>query len=105
MPGPRRSRTSIPSCFNPACTSCGYRKVGAARAASWSKAARSSPARGQRRAIDRLNVGTGILVHGGERQTQVKSLLVTGSSGLIGSEVVAFFCQAGWQVHGVDNNM
>lgn len=32
-------------------------------------------------------------------------LLVTGSSGLIGSEVVDYFCQIGWQVHGVDNNM
>ncbi|HRH96705.1 MAG TPA: NAD-dependent epimerase/dehydratase family protein [Prosthecobacter sp.] len=32
-------------------------------------------------------------------------LLVTGSSGLIGSEVVDYFCQLGWQVHGVDNNM
>ncbi|WP_395750193.1 NAD-dependent epimerase/dehydratase family protein [Prosthecobacter sp.] len=32
-------------------------------------------------------------------------LLVTGSSGLIGSEVVDYFCQQGWQVHGVDNNM
>ena len=31
--------------------------------------------------------------------------LVTGSSGLIGSEVTAFFCQLGWEVHGVDNNM
>jgi CDP-paratose 2-epimerase len=30
---------------------------------------------------------------------------VTGSSGLIGSEVVAYFCQQGWRVHGVDNNM
>ncbi len=35
----------------------------------------------------------------------VKKLLVTGSSGLIGSEVVAFFCGEGWTVHGVDNNM
>jgi CDP-paratose 2-epimerase len=35
----------------------------------------------------------------------VKSILVTGSSGLIGSEVVAFFHTAGWKVHGVDNNM
>lgn len=33
------------------------------------------------------------------------SLLVTGSSGLIGSEVVEYFCKLGWQVHGVDNNM
>ena len=32
-------------------------------------------------------------------------LLVTGSSGLIGSEVVSYFHALGWQVHGVDNNM
>ena len=32
-------------------------------------------------------------------------LLVTGSSGLIGSEVVAYFAGLGWTVHGVDNNM
>ena len=31
-------------------------------------------------------------------------LLVTGSSGLIGSEVVIHFAQNGWTVHGVDNN-
>ena len=31
-------------------------------------------------------------------------LLVTGSSGLIGSEVVAHFCALGWEAHGVDNN-
>jgi len=31
-------------------------------------------------------------------------LLVTGSSGLIGSEVVSHFCGEGWDVHGVDNN-
>jgi CDP-paratose 2-epimerase len=30
---------------------------------------------------------------------------VTGSSGLIGSEVVEYFCGLGWKVHGVDNNM
>jgi CDP-paratose 2-epimerase len=34
-----------------------------------------------------------------------KKLLVTGSSGLIGSEVVAFFCGQAWQVNGLDNNM
>jgi len=34
-----------------------------------------------------------------------KKLLVTGSSGLIGSEVVDYFCRRGWQVHGIDNNM
>jgi CDP-paratose 2-epimerase len=32
-------------------------------------------------------------------------LLVTGSSGLIGSEVVTYFSTLGWQVHGMDNNM
>jgi CDP-paratose 2-epimerase len=35
----------------------------------------------------------------------MKTLLVTGSSGLIGSEVVEKFCQDGWKVIGVDNNM
>ncbi len=35
----------------------------------------------------------------------MKTVLVTGSSGLIGSEAVAFFDQQGWRVHGVDNNM
>jgi CDP-paratose 2-epimerase len=32
-------------------------------------------------------------------------ILVTGSSGLIGSEVVDYFGKLGWQIHGVDNNM
>lgn len=31
-------------------------------------------------------------------------LLVTGSSGLIGSEVCIYFAKLGWEVHGVDNN-
>ncbi|MEM6898331.1 MAG: NAD-dependent epimerase/dehydratase family protein [Pseudomonadota bacterium] len=31
--------------------------------------------------------------------------LVTGSSGLIGSEVVSFFASNGYEVHGVDNNL
>jgi CDP-paratose 2-epimerase len=35
----------------------------------------------------------------------IKKLLVSGSSGLIGSEVVAAFSSGGWKVHGVDNNM
>ena len=34
-----------------------------------------------------------------------RRLLVTGSSGLIGSEVVAYFAGQGWTVHGMDNNM
>jgi CDP-paratose 2-epimerase len=35
----------------------------------------------------------------------MKSVLVTGSSGLIGSEAVVYFDQRGWKVVGVDNNM
>ena len=34
-----------------------------------------------------------------------KKLLVTGSSGLIGSEAVSFFEQRGYHVLGIDNNM
>jgi CDP-paratose 2-epimerase len=34
-----------------------------------------------------------------------KRVLITGSSGLIGSEAVSYFDQRGWDVHGVDNNM
>lgn len=31
-------------------------------------------------------------------------LLVTGSSGLIGSEMCTYFAAQGWQIHGLDNN-
>jgi hypothetical protein len=31
------------------------------------------------------------------------TLLATGPSGLIDSEVVSHFCKLGWQVHGVNN--
>ena len=34
-----------------------------------------------------------------------KKVLITGSSGLIGSEAVNFFDERGWHVSGVDNNM
>ena len=34
----------------------------------------------------------------------MKKLLVTGSSGLIGSEVCIYFAGQGWKIHGVDNN-
>lgn len=34
----------------------------------------------------------------------MRKLLVTGSSGLIGSEVVGYFAKEGWEVHGIDNN-
>src|SRR3954453_23005326 len=34
-----------------------------------------------------------------------RTAIVTGSSGLIGSEVVAFLDERGWAVQGVDNNM
>jgi CDP-paratose 2-epimerase len=33
-----------------------------------------------------------------------KSFLITGSSGLIGSEVCAYFAERGFAIHGVDNN-
>lgn len=33
------------------------------------------------------------------------SILITGSSGLIGSEVVSFFARSGYTIHGIDNNM
>ena len=33
-----------------------------------------------------------------------KKLLVTGSSGLIGSEVCAYFARCGWKIYGIDNN-
>jgi CDP-paratose 2-epimerase len=35
----------------------------------------------------------------------MKSILVSGSSGLIGSEVVKYFCDNGFRAHGADNNM
>ena len=35
----------------------------------------------------------------------MKRVFVTGSSGLVGSEAVAYFDQRGWAVDGVDNNM
>ena len=34
----------------------------------------------------------------------MKKLLVTGSSGLIGSEVCLYFAADGWEIHGIDNN-
>ncbi len=33
-----------------------------------------------------------------------KKILVTGSSGLIGSEVCTYFANIGWEIHGFDNN-
>ena len=35
----------------------------------------------------------------------LKTIFVTGSSGLIGSEAVEHFDRQGHQVHGIDNNM
>lgn len=35
----------------------------------------------------------------------MKKLLVTGSAGLIGSEVVSHFANRGWRIVGIDNNM
>jgi CDP-paratose 2-epimerase len=33
-----------------------------------------------------------------------KRILITGSSGLIGSEICVFFAQQGFEIHGIDNN-
>lgn len=38
-------------------------------------------------------------------EMSMKKLLVTGSSGLIGSEVCTYFAKEGWEICGVDNNM
>jgi CDP-paratose 2-epimerase len=35
----------------------------------------------------------------------MKTLLVSGSNGLIGSEMVKHFHERGWKIHGIDNNM
>ena len=35
----------------------------------------------------------------------MKSVLITGSSGLIGSECVTYLDRLGWRVHGIDDNM
>lgn len=37
-------------------------------------------------------------------KNQMRKLLVTGSSGLIGSEVCLHFAKQGWKIHGIDNN-
>lgn len=34
----------------------------------------------------------------------MKKMLVTGSSGLIGSQVAEYFAEQGWAIHGLDNN-
>ena len=39
-----------------------------------------------------------------EVKPEMPNLLVTGSSGLIGSEVCVHFAALGWTVHGLDNN-
>jgi CDP-paratose 2-epimerase len=40
-----------------------------------------------------------------EREQNMKIILVTGSGGLIGSESTSFFCERGFTVVGIDNNM
>lgn len=35
----------------------------------------------------------------------MKRCLITGSSGLVGSEMVRFLCERGWRVYGIDNDM
>src|ERR1019366_4428183 len=38
------------------------------------------------------------------KESSMKKILVTGSSGLIGSEVCLYFAAEGWKIHGIDNN-
>jgi CDP-paratose 2-epimerase len=40
----------------------------------------------------------------GQASLRMRTCLVTGSSGLIGSEVCAYFAARGFEVHGIDNN-
>ena len=34
-----------------------------------------------------------------------KKVLITGSAGLVGSEAVRHYCEKGFEIHGIDNNM
>jgi len=38
-------------------------------------------------------------------RSRLRRVLVTGSSGLVGSEAVSYFDARGFEVHGIDNNM
>ena len=52
--------------------------------------------------------GAGTPLRGDPRRREpavVKRIVVTGSSGLVGSEAVALFDARGWEVHGVDNDL
>lgn len=40
-----------------------------------------------------------------QKKFHMRKALITGSAGLIGSEAVRFFCDKGFEVHGIDNNM
>ena len=40
----------------------------------------------------------------GQKGIQLKNVLITGSSGLIGSEVAVYFHNQNFRVHGLDNN-
>lgn len=41
---------------------------------------------------------------GHNKNKTMKKALITGSSGLVGSEAVKFLCSYGWEVYGIDNN-
>ena len=51
-----------------------------------------------------FNANLLILFKDFNQENLMKRLLVTGSSGLIGSEVCLYFASIGWEIHGVDNN-
>lgn len=47
----------------------------------------------------------GMNTTGFNRNAMKRTVLVTGSHGLVGSECVRFFDRMGWEVHGIDNNL
>ncbi len=54
--------------------------------------------------FQQINRLSEFVVNRQHRPRLMSNLLVTGSSGLIGSEVCTYFANKGWQVHGLDNN-
>src|SRR5262249_12092756 len=53
----------------------------------------------------RRNTAQTCATHSAERRGSLPKVIVTGSGGLIGSESVAYFAEAGYDVVGVENDM
>ena len=54
--------------------------------------------------VPKFNLGTRAEGNLREFNDAMKKMLVTGSSGLIGSQVSEYFDAEGWKVHGIDSN-